>query len=158
MLCQSFSSQQEQFKMHNNYWRTRALLLPLGQMAFNRQRTSLTDEVAALRQAIYEHQVHWANQPDFPPLELDELERFLDQWDRAPQIVFAKAQLAARLIQVAHQQSCRPLRSAALMNLLLPSPIRRHIVQTFVPWLSRRLDLLPSIFFETGPALGEWAR
>jgi hypothetical protein len=139
-------------------WRTRALLLPLGQMAFNRQRTSLTDEVAALRQAIYEHQVHWANQPDFPPLELDELERFLDQWDRAPQIVFAKAQLAARLIQVAHQQSCRPLRSAALMNLLLPSPIRRHIVQTFVPWLSRRLDLLPSIFFETGPALGEWAR
>lgn len=155
MICNSLSYLVDALTIA---WRTRAFFLPLGQMAFNRQRTSLTDEAAALQQAIREHQRHWANQPDFPPLELDELKRFLDQWNRAPQIVFAKAQLAARLIQVAHQQSCRPLRSAALMNLLLPSPIRRHIVQTFVPWLSRRLDLLPSIFFETGPALGEWAR
>jgi hypothetical protein len=43
-----------------------------------------------------------------------------------------------------------------LVSLLLATPLRQRTLKLALPWLSRRLYLLPSIFFETGPSLNEW--
>ena len=48
--------------------------------------------------------------------------------------------------------------AGALTPLLLAAPpVRRQALRAGLPWLNRRLFLLPSIFFETGPSLTEWA-
>ncbi|MCX7860494.1 MAG: hypothetical protein N2385_10410 [Chloroflexus sp.] len=139
-------------------WRARALLLPLAALARSNQRRDLSTEAAALRAAIQRHRERWAGRVDFPPLELDELATFLARWERSPRLVWNRARLAARLVALARRQPPRSTRARALLSFLLPTRLRRHLLQTALPWLSRRLDLLPTIFFETGPAIGEWAR
>ncbi len=136
----------------------RALLLPLAIMARDGQRRDLGAETRALRQVIERHQARWGGRNDFPPLELAELSRFLDRWERAPRLTLARARLAARFIDLARRQQHRPVRSGALLGLVLPARLRRRLLTAALPWLSRQLDLLPTIFFETGPSIGEWAR
>jgi hypothetical protein len=43
-----------------------------------------------------------------------------------------------------------------MVALALAAPLRRHMLRAGLPWPCRRLHLLPSIFFETGPSVGEW--
>jgi uncharacterized protein YaaW (UPF0174 family) len=47
--------------------------------------------------------------------------------------------------------------AGAAAGIALAAPVRRRVVGAALPWLSKRLNLLPSIFFEAGPAVGEWA-
>ncbi|MEF3275458.1 MAG: hypothetical protein K6356_13890 [Chloroflexus sp.] len=137
---------------------TRTLLLPLATIARIGQPRDLRAETHALRSVIARHHAQWGGRSDFPPLELAELTRFLDQWERTPRLTLAKARLAAHLITLARRQHHRPVRAGALLGLLLPSRMRRLLLATALPWLSRQLDLLPTIFFEAGPPIGEWAR
>ncbi|WP_298819473.1 hypothetical protein [Chloroflexus sp.] len=137
---------------------TRALLLPLAAMARDGQPRDLEAETRALRLAIEYHQRQWGERADFPPLELAELSRFLDRWEQAPRLTLTKARLAARLIRLARRQQHRLARAGALLGLLLPARLRRQLLSAALPWLSRQLDLLPTIFFEAGPPIGEWAR
>lgn len=139
-------------------WRVRALLLPLAAQARSQQRCDLSAAAAALRTAMHQHHARWAGRTDFPPLELDEIDRFLARWERSPRVVWNRARLATRLVALARRQPPSSARARALLSFLFPTRLRRRLLQTALPWLSRRLDLLPTIFFETGPALGEWAR
>ncbi|MEI7769975.1 MAG: hypothetical protein WCI67_08310, partial [Chloroflexales bacterium] len=42
-------------------------------------------------------------------------------------------------------------------GLALVTPLRRQALHASLPWLSRHLHLLPSIFFEAGPSVAEWS-
>lgn len=139
-------------------WRTRALLLPLAAAARTNRRCDLSAETTALRAAIQRHLEHWGGRTDFPSLELDELTKFLHRWEQSPRLVWNRAKLAAWLVTLARRQPSRSTRARTLLSFLLPTRLRRRLLQTALPWLSRRFDLLPTIFFETGPAIGEWAQ
>ncbi len=139
-------------------WRTRAFLLPLAAAVKSRRRPVLDAAAQALVAAIQHHREHWGERTDFPPLELDELTDFLATWQRSPALVWHRAKLAAWIVTLLRRQSAGVVRIGPKTGALLPPPVRRHLLQTTLPWLSRRLNLLPDIFFETGPAIGEWAR
>jgi len=157
----------------------RALLLPLA-----RSPRVAADPLALarLRAALARHQASWGGRDDFPPLELGEVERLIGRLDRAPRRVAVQLRAAQTLVRrlrrggpgragaiglgaiggaLALGALARPAGglglAGLLAGLLLAPPIRRRAVQAALPWVSRRLDLLPTIFFEAGPALGEWA-
>jgi len=46
--------------------------------------------------------------------------------------------------------------AGAVASLLFIPPLRQRAVRLLLPWLNRRFNLLPSIFFEAGPAVTEW--
>ncbi|MGC8800934.1 MAG: hypothetical protein ACP5UR_11905 [Chloroflexus sp.] len=145
-------------------WHTRACLLRFVTMVQREQadtvrlRTLFRSEGTRLRAAIRYHLERWGGRSDFPPLELTELTAFLDRWKRAPHWVRQQVRLAAWLVALARRQPPRSAHAWALFNVLFPTRWRRRLLQTTLPWLSRRFDLLPTIFFETGPSIGEWAR
>ena len=42
-------------------------------------------------------------------------------------------------------------------SLLLASPLRQRAIRAALPWVSRRAYLLPTVFFDTGPGISQWA-
>lgn len=46
--------------------------------------------------------------------------------------------------------------AGAAAAALVAAPLARPALRAALPWLSRRYNLLPSIFFETGPSFAEW--
>ncbi len=142
---------------------------------------ALAREAGTVRAAIRQHRLTWGHRRDLPPLELEEIDGFLWRLQRAPEMPWQQARaaclLAGRLIAgslpgkqiyiaglvaaallalvLAHQGRKASL-AGALASWLLTSPLRRRALRIAVPWLNRRLYLLPSIFFETGPSFTEW--
>lgn len=141
------------------------------------------ERIPAVRAVLARHQEQWRADADFPALELAEIEAFLRALERTPRRIWLQARMACRL--VARLRDPQPLSShnhatslvavsavlialtrrrhhgtvfiGALASVLLAVVLRRRAIQIGLPWLSRRFYLLPSIFFETGPALTEWA-
>jgi hypothetical protein len=139
---------------------------------------------AAARAGLRQHRETWDGRRDFPALELDEIDAFLASLERMPEVRWLQARAACEM--VAHLRAGGRARTAlyaggtagavmvalalarlrrtpvgvagALTPLLLAAPpVRRQALRAGLPWLNRRLFLLPSIFFETGPSLTEWA-
>lgn len=162
---------------------TRALLLPLMAAAGRgAPRPDLRGPLAEARQALDRHQARWGGRADFPALELAEIGRFVDRAARSPRRTWLEARAACALVSrlraglgpggrigLAGAAGAASLGAALLiqrhrrvglagvaLGLLLAGPLRRPLLHAALPWLSRRLNLLPSIFFETGPAMGEW--
>jgi hypothetical protein len=71
---------------------------------------------------------------------------------RRPWQVWMQARASCALVR--HLQAARPAGQAAGVPLGRAGALAMSLA---LPWLSRRLNLLPSIFFETGPSIGEWA-
>ncbi|MDZ4720599.1 MAG: hypothetical protein SH847_19265 [Roseiflexaceae bacterium] len=137
-----------------------------------------------LRERLQAHERRWATDPTHTPLELGEVERFLLALHLRPDLLWRQARLAVRLCarlrlgRIPRRRlylasgfgaaalltgllACKSRRSAGLVgalasSMLVPS-VRRRVVHATFPWVSRRLYLLPSIFFETGPAFTEWS-
>jgi len=162
----------------------RSLMEPALAAAWSGQRKrwdTLIPRIQIVRALLDRHQARWAGNADFPPLELAEIDAFLGALDRAPGLIWRQARAACLL--VAYMRGAqRPGRYTyvagfvlagalalaltrrnravnvigLLASLLLATPLRQRAITLALPWLSRRLYLLPSIFFETGPALTEW--
>ncbi len=128
--------------------------------------------VPEVRETLDWYQSHWVDNADFPPLELQEIAAFLRTLDRAPGLVWCQARAACLLVGwrpgrristaglvaagvLAIALGRRSRRTAGIVGALA-SPLRRRAIKLALPWLSRRFYLLPSIFFETGPAFTEW--
>jgi hypothetical protein len=137
----------------------------------------------ALRQTIGAHQVRWGNRSDFPALELAELTHLSTALSERPQRTWVAVRTAVSLVRGLRERrapggrlgvagavgvaglglallSRRPHRlgvAGLLVGLLLTPAIRRRTLHYTLPWLSRRFHLLPSVFFEAGPAISEWA-
>ena len=160
---------------------TRALMLPLLAGAWlGRAPTPHALRAAACeaRTAIAAHNARWAGRADFPALELDELEQFVALLERRPRAVWLQARAACALVRGLRTKhvgggvrlaGAAGLTLALIFNppaglalagaaagLALAVPMRRRMVGAALPWLSRRLNLLPSMFFEAGPSVGEW--
>ncbi len=129
------------------------------------------------------HRLAWGERGDFPALELDEVLAYLGWLQRSPGRAWTHARLMALLARrllgssatgrqlralgasatllaaLGAWQSARshPALAALLAIGLLALPLRRPALRVVLPWLSQRFFLLPSIFFETGPAFTEWA-
>jgi hypothetical protein len=161
---------------------TRLLMLPLLAQARRGVRPDLAGLRGAARQAraaLAAHRAAWGGCADFPALELDELDAFVAALERRPRAVWLQARAACAAVSAA-----RHLRGLGLIGavgatglalallrhrrgriglaglsvgLALAAPLRRPALRVGLPWLSRRLHLLPSIFFEAGPSIGEWA-
>lgn len=138
--------------------------------------------VAGVQAALHAHQAAWNDRTDFPALELDEIEAFLSSLNRAPHLLWLRARMACLLVQrlragqklgrhihkrgmfvaallvllLFYEGHPRVGTAGAVASMLLVSPLRRHAVRALLPWLSQHLNLLPSIFFETGPSFTEW--
>jgi hypothetical protein len=143
---------------------------------------AISRRVPEVRAILDRHCLRWARNADFPPLELAEIDTFLRALDRAPGLIWLHARAACLLVGrmrgarrpgrqtyvaglvaagvLAITLARRSHRSAGLVgvlaSLLLASPLRRQAIKLALPWLSQRFYLLPSIFFETGPAFTEW--
>ncbi|MBC8164119.1 MAG: hypothetical protein H7Z42_23155 [Roseiflexaceae bacterium] len=96
------------------------------------------------------HTASWTSNADFPRLELGEIDAFLRELERAPQFWWRMARVAVAV--------CRRLETAA------PAPQRGPVLALalrqaalLLPLLNRRLYLLPSVIFETGPGAKAWA-
>jgi hypothetical protein len=153
--------------------------------AWYRRRTDwdvLVGGAPALCTTLDGYQSRWTNNAGYPPLELHEMLAFLHTLKRAPGLIWYQARAACLLVGRlrAGQPSGCPAYAAGLVAagaltvalarrsrrsigiagliaaLLLAAPLRRHAIRLALPWLSRRLYLLPSIFFETGPAVTDW--
>lgn len=137
----------------------------------------------ALRTTINEHQARWSARTDFPALELVELQQLVTALERRPQRHWLQMRAAVELVRglrdgrapggalgVAGAVSAMALTLVLLSRrphrlglagigagMLLTPMIRRRALQFALPRLSRRFHLLPSIFFEAGPAVEEWA-
>jgi hypothetical protein len=137
----------------------------------------------ALRTTIAEHQARWGNRRDFPALELAEVHYLAATLEQRPQWSWIGIRAAVELVRGLRDRrapggklglagaagavvltlallSRRPHRLRLLglgAGLLLTPMIRRRAIQFALPRLNRRFQLLPSIFFETGPAIEEWA-
>lgn len=144
----------------------RALLLPLFGAAWAGQRSNAIAAPAAqqalrlLRTTINAHQAHWGNRSDFPALELAELQQFVGALEEHPRRTWLQIRSTVTLVRSLRERRTPggALGLAGLgAGLLLTPPIRRRALQHALPWLSRRFQLLPSIFFEAGPAIEEWA-
>lgn len=133
-----------------------------------------------VRALLRRHRAARGDRTDFPALELAEADAYLARLERAPLRCWRQARAACLLLRRLTQRrrggrwiyaaglgaalAVSLLRggrlagiAGAVAALLLTPPLRRRALRAALPWLSRRLDLLPSIFFETGPALTEWA-
>lgn len=164
----------------------RTLMLPLfaavraqDRVAWNRL---VRREVRPLRMAIRSHRIAWEGRTDFPALELDEVTAFLRVLPRAEGGFWLRARAANALVERLRtgtfpkrsiytagvlaaaglglallRRRSRRTALGALASGLLASRFRHRAFGRALPWLSRRYYLLPSIFFETGPAFTEWA-
>ncbi len=138
--------------------------------------------VPELQALLHQHHARWASNADFPPLELAEIDAFLRALVHRPGIIWQQARAACLLVAqmrgawrpghytyvagfvtagaLAVALTRRSRRTVGvvgvLASLLLATPLRQRTLKLALPWLSRRLYLLPSIFFETGPSLNEW--
>ncbi len=138
----------------------------------------------SLRTTISEHNLRWGQRSDFPALELAELQQLVVGLEHQPQRTWLQMRAAVELVRGLRDRrapggklgllagavgalaltlgllSRRPHRLGLAgigAGLLLTPAIRRRALQLTLPWLSRRFHLLPSIFFEAGPAIEEWA-
>lgn len=134
------------------------------------------------RAALAAHSAAWGGRADFPALELDEVAAYLRRLERAPWPLWAQARLAGLLARrlaargapghdlralgagalalaalgAWRSPRARPALAAALAAALLAGPLLRPALRAALPWLGRRYNLLPSIFFEAGPSITEW--
>lgn len=139
-------------------------------------------EASRVRTVIRQHHAAWANNPEFPPLEIAEIDAFLQALERQPGALWLRTRIASLLVErlKTGQRLGRQVRTGgliamavlvfllfyegrpragatgALASLLLVLPLRQRAIKLLLPWFSRRFNLLPSIFFETGPAFTEW--
>lgn len=163
----------------------RSLMEPAFASAWLGQRArwdALIQRVPELRALLNEHYARWVGNIDFPPLELAEIDAFLRALVDRPGVIWQQARAACLLVAqmrgarrpghytytvgfvtagaLAVALTRRSRRTAGvvgvLVSLLLAKPLRQRTLKLALPWLSRRLYLLPSIFFETGPSLNEW--
>jgi hypothetical protein len=135
-----------------------------------------------VRQVIAQHQAAWAGNADLPPLEVEEIATFLHSLERHPKMFWARARLACMLVDrlqtrqrrgrqrhpgrmiamavlvcmLFYEDRPRAGIAGAVASLLFIPPLRQRAVRLLLPWLNRRFNLLPSIFFEAGPAVTEW--
>jgi hypothetical protein len=124
----------------------------------------------------------WGGRADFPALELDEVEAYLWRLARAPGKAWPQARAASLAVRWLMKRGlggqglralglgalalaglgawrsprARPALAALLAAGVLLGPVGRRAVRAALPWLSRRYNLLPSIFFEAGPSFTEW--
>ncbi|NJN17195.1 MAG: hypothetical protein HC822_13420 [Oscillochloris sp.] len=155
----------------------RAVLLPL---TFAGDGDVDPEAVARLRTAVAQHQATWGARSDFPALELSEVRQLLDRLERNAGRVKFRLTAAGRLVELLRHNrhigiagvvgvaaltlgllARSPARlsfAGLLAGIMLTPPIRRRALRSALPWIGRELELLPSIFFEAGPSLGEWAR
>ncbi|PDW00883.1 hypothetical protein [Candidatus Chloroploca asiatica] len=156
-------------------------LLQQAQAVEPRLRSDLRKEVAQLMEQIAMHQATWRQRRDFPALELEEVERFLAELRTHPRRLELQARFALAAVGLIRHERKRALAGAAGLvgatgvalvmlghrhgrlglaslatGLALLAPLRHQAFQALLPWFSERFNVLPSIFFETGPALGEW--
>jgi hypothetical protein len=144
---------------------------------WNEQATQ-ADELA---QQLIAYEQRWSADRQFPPLELGEMKRFLIALTRNPQILWRRARLAQRIVKQLRSRRRRRMylasgvgtmlltglfvrksrRSLGILSVVASSmfvpAIRRRLLRATFPWISEQLYLLPSIFFETGPAFTEWS-
>lgn len=140
---------------------------------------ALRKAAAQVRSALAAHQVIWGSRADFPALELDELAQFVDALERHPRLIWLQARTACAMVRaIRHSRSLGYIGVAGatglvlallthrrgrlglaglLAGLALVAPLRRQAIHTSLPWLNHHLHLLPSIFFEAGPSIAEWA-
>ncbi len=147
---------------------------------WNDVATHIPDVQATLQQ----HCARWSQHPTLPPLELEEFQAFLHTFQRTPGRIWFQARGACILVKRLHtQQKCSystharmiglvaivlvllPLVAkkprttgvaGVILSMLLASPLRQRTLHALLPWMSRQLYLLPTIFFEAGPSLSEW--
>jgi hypothetical protein len=133
----------------------RALMLPLMGAAWRGARPPYAELRASARRAsalLKAHRAAWAGRDDLPPLEVAELEQLAHRLERTPWQVWVQARATCAVV--------RRLRAGRPAGQATGAPLGRAgtlLMSLALPWLSRRLNLLPSIFFETGPSIGEWA-
>jgi hypothetical protein len=163
----------------------RALLLPAMEAVWADQREewgALKPRIREAASAIARHQALWGERTDLPALELEEVAALVKSMRRNPRLVWRQARLACALVRHFREpRTARPRLSLAsaiavaallgtlvarrnrlglagtIVSLLLMTPFRQWAISQSLPWLNQHLRLLPSIFFETGPALKEWA-
>jgi hypothetical protein len=161
----------------------RELLLPAYAAALAADRAGWMARArgaGAVRAVIRRHQAARGARGDFPALELAEVDAYLARLERDPLLCWRQARAACLVLRrmALRRRGGRWIYAAglgaalalsllrggrlagtagAMAALLLTPPLRRRALKAALPWLSRRLNLLPSIFFETGPALTEWA-
>jgi hypothetical protein len=163
----------------------RALLLPALAAVWAGQReewVALKPRMREAASAIARHRAIWAGRTDLPALELDEVAALVKSMRRNPGLVWRQARIACTLVRHFREpRTARPHLSLAsaiavaallgtlvarrnrlglvgtIFSLLLMTPFRQWAISQSLPWLNQHLRLLPSIFFETGPALKEWA-
>lgn len=163
----------------------RSLFLPLAQAALVADYTewkTLVGQSKHTLQILDQHRDTWGTRSDFVALELAELYRYIEGLHSHPKRAWHAARVAARIVhKIGHVQQLpapsRPMLAilslgvlllwpklglhkivvGSLLTLRLSRRLRQPITRWLLPRLSRRFFLLPSIFFETGPALDEWA-
>jgi hypothetical protein len=138
---------------------TRTLMLSLMSSARHGNAPNvrqLRTAAAAAQAAIAAHYATWNGRSDFPALELDEVAQFAATLANHPRTTWLKARAAwAGVAALRRRLRHNTGRTRARRSLI--APLQRRALHATLPWLSRRLNLLPTIFFETGPALREWA-
>ena len=160
----------------------KGLMLPLLVAARRGAAPDPRDLRAAARRAdtaISAHRATWGARADFPALELDEMAQFVAALERHPRVIWLQAKAACAAVGALRHGRSLGLAGAAgatglvlallthrrgrlglaglVAGLALVAPLRRQALHASLPWLSRHLHLLPSIFFEAGPAVTEWA-
>lgn len=163
----------------------RALMLRMFAAAWSSRHADWQAVIATtpdVRQVIAQHQAAWAGNTDLPPLEGEEIATFLHSLERHPKMFWARARLACMLVDrlqtrqrrgrqrhpgrmiamavlvcmLFYEDRPRAGIAGAVASLLFIPPLRQRAVRLLLPWLNRRFNLLPSIFFEAGPAVTEW--
>ena len=160
----------------------KSLMLPLMAQARRGAKPypgALRAATARARAAIAAHRTTWGTRADFPALELDEIAQFIEALERHPQAIWLQARAACTAVRaVRHGRSLGVAGAAGAAGLALAllthrrgrlglaglaaglalvTPLRRQALHASLPWLSRHLHLLPSIFFEAGPSVAEWS-
>ncbi|WP_129629377.1 hypothetical protein [Candidatus Oscillochloris fontis] len=153
----------------------KALMLPL----LIQDRRPTPAQRHALRTILVAHQARWGSRADFPALELAEIEALMQALEHHPHAIMLQARVARMAVAtlkhsralgvvgaagatgmvlalLAHRRGRTGLAGLAA-GAILAAPLRRPALRLGTPWLIRRFNLLPSIFFETGPAMSEWA-
>ncbi len=159
-----------------------ALMLPAFTAAWENRRSdwdTLAGQARALRTSIQRHQASWGARQDLPALELQEIAAFLQTFQHAPGRLWLQARMVCLLVgrwrtrmapsrwrpivdvrttllvllMANRSGRYRAVMAAALAAWWLAAPLRQRGLRAALPWLNRRLNLLPSIFFEAGPSL-----
>lgn len=153
-------------------------LMTLAQSSNVDNSSTLREAAQRTRAAINAHRLTWGARADFPALELDEMVRFLDALEHHPYITRLQARMMCAVVRATrHRQKLgktgaigaigialvlltnrhgRLSLAALVVIFALAVPLRSQLLRASLPWLCRHLHLLPSIFFETGPSVGEW--